>query len=283
VSGCPSNSDGHPGRRANETRVAEREGLVDVDRGCLRYQISGEGEAIVFLHGMGLDARMWDAEAVRFVRDHTVVRYDLRGFGKSTMPRASFAHHADLRALLAYLSIDRAHVVGLSMGGGVAIDFALVYPEIVRSLVLVDTFVGGFKFQENAAQMSAASAAAKTGGAAAGRAAWLANPLFAPARRSREVDERLRAMVEDYSGWHWLNDSPRVPLNPPAWERLSEIASRTLVVVGELDFVEFRVIAERLASDLPAATRKVIAGVGHMANMEAPKKFQDIVATFLSG
>jgi 3-oxoadipate enol-lactonase len=263
--------------------MSEREGLVDIDHGCLRYQISGEGEAIVFLHGMGLDARMWDAEAIRFSRDHTVVRYDLRGFGKSTMPHAPFAHHADLRALLAHLSIDRAHVVGLSMGGGVAIDFALVCPEIVRSLVLVDTIVGGFKFQENAAQMSAASAAAKTGGAAAGRAAWLANPLFAPARRSPEVDRRLRTMVQDYSGWHWLNESPQMPLNPPAWERLTEIASRTLVVVGELDFVEFRAIADRLASDLPTATRKVIAGAGHMANMEAPEQFDDILATFLSG
>jgi 3-oxoadipate enol-lactonase len=263
--------------------MSERKGTVDVDHGRLRYQISGEGEAIVFLHGMGLDARMWDAEAVRFSRNHMVVRYDLRGFGKSTMPQAPFAHHADLCALLTHLSIDRAHVVGLSMGGGVAIDFALVHPEIVRSLVLVDTFVHGFKFQENAAQMNAASAAAKTGGVAAGRAAWLANPLFAPARRSPEVDGRLRTMVEDYSGWHWLNDSPQAPLNPPAWERISEIALRTLVVGGELDLVDFRVIADRLASEVPTATRKVIAGVGHMANMEAPEQFHDILATFLSG
>jgi 3-oxoadipate enol-lactonase len=262
--------------------MSEREGFVDVDHGRLRYQVSGEGEAIVFLHAMGLDARMWDAEVVRFARDHRVVRYDLRGFGKSTVPGASFAHHADLRALLAHLSIDRAHVVGLSMGGGVAIDFALVHPEIVRSLVLVDTFVRGFRFQENAGQMNAASAAAKTGGAAAGRAAWLDSPLFAPARRSPEVDKRLRTMIEDYSGWHWLNESLQVPLNPPAWERISEIALRTLVIVGELDLVDFRVIADRLASDLPTATRKVIAGAGHMANMEAPEQFHDILATFLT-
>jgi 3-oxoadipate enol-lactonase len=246
-------------------------------------KVTGRGDPIVFLHGMGLDARMWDAEAVLFARRHMVVRYDLRGFGKSTVPSAPFTHYADLRALLVHLAIDRAHVVGLSMGGGVAIDFALMHPELVRSLVLVDTIVGGFKFQENAPQMSAASAAAKTGGASAGRTAWLDNPLFAPALRSPEVARRLRTMVEEYSGWHFVNDSPQVPLKPPAWERLADITARTLVVVGELDFADFRTVSERVARDVPGARREVMAGVGHMANMEAPERFQEILTAFLAG
>jgi 3-oxoadipate enol-lactonase len=263
--------------------MSSAEGFVAIDHGQLHYQVAGEGDAIVLLHGMALDARMWDAEAAHFASSHTVVRYDLRGFGKSTLPSTPFTHYADLRALLAHLAIDRAHVVGLSMGGGVAIDFALVHPELVRSLVLVDTIVGGFTFQENGAQMNAPGVAAKTGGVPAARTAWLDNPLFAPALRSPEVATRLRTMVEEYSGWHFVNDSPQVRLKPPAWERLPEITARTLVVVGELDLADFRTISERVAREVPGAKREIMAGVGHMANMEAPARFHEILAAFLAG
>src|SRR5882724_5696096 len=154
-----------------------REGFVDVDEGRLHYRVDGDGNPIVFLHGFGLDARMWDGEVESFAPEHAVVRYDLRGFGRSSLPTAPFTHVADLRTLMEQLGLARAHVVGLSMGGGVAIDFALTPPEMVRSLVLVDTIVGGFKWQENNEDMGAAWAAAKTGGLAAARAAWLGSPL----------------------------------------------------------------------------------------------------------
>jgi 3-oxoadipate enol-lactonase len=263
-------------------RVPHAEGFIEVDHGRLHYEIGGEGDAIVLLHGFALDARMWDAEAAHFATSHCVVRYDLRGYGKSTLPAAPFAHHADLHAVLAALGIARAHVVGLSMGGGVALDFALVHPELVRSLVLVDTIVGGFKFSENAPQMGAAWAAAKTGGVPAARAAWLDNPLFAPARRSPAVAGRLRTMVDEYSGWHFVNDSPEVKLQPPAWERLGDVAARTLVVVGELDLADFRAVAARVAREVPRAQTEVMPGVGHMANMEAPARFQEVLSAFLA-
>lgn len=215
--------------------MAEREGFVDVDGGRLHYQVQGKGDPIVWLHGFGLDARMWDGDVEHFAPEHTIVRYDLRGFGRSSLPTGPFTHTADLHALLVHLGIARVHVVGLSMGGGVAIDFALVHPQAVRSLVLVDSIVGGFKWQQSGSDMGAAWAAAKSGGVEAARAAWLANPLFAPALRIPAVANRLRAMVAEYSGWHFVNDSPQRPLQPPAWERVAAIAAPTLVLVGALD------------------------------------------------
>jgi pimeloyl-ACP methyl ester carboxylesterase len=260
-----------------------REGFVDIGDGRLRYDVDGQAnaDAIVFLHGFGLDARMWDGEVERFARTHTVVRYDLRGFGRSSLPTAPFTHYDDLAALLAHLDIARAHVVGLSMGGSVAIDFALTHASVVRSLVLVDAIVGGFSWQHDGAVMRAAWEAGKRGGVDAGRAAWLANPLFAPSLRQAAVAARLRAMVDDYSGWHFVHDSPQRPLQPPAWERLPSIAARTLVVVGALDLEDFRTVADRLASAIPNARKRVLDGVGHMASMEAPAQFQEALAQFL--
>ena len=259
-----------------------REGFVEVDGGRLHYQIDGEGDPLVLLHGFGLDARMWDGEVERFGRDHAVVRYDLRGFGRSTLPTAPFTHFGDLRALLLQLGLARVDLVGLSMGGGVAVDFALSHPELLRSLVLVDTIVGGFKWRTDGKAMGAAWAAAKTGGLPAARAAWLANPLFAPALEDPEVAARLRTMVDDYSGWHFLNDSPQRPLEPPAWERLASIATRTLVLVGARDLADFRDIAARLTRDLPQAQSHVVEGAGHMLNLEAPARFHELVARFLA-
>jgi pimeloyl-ACP methyl ester carboxylesterase len=256
-------------------------GFLDVENGRLYYEVAGAGTPIVFLHGFALDHRMWDGEFERFARDHTVVRYDLRGFGRSTLPVAPFTHTDDLRALLTHLGFERAHVVGLSMGGGIAIDFALTHPQSVRSLVLIDSIVSGFKWQENGAVMGSPGRAAKSGGVEAGRAACLANPLFAPSLRLPEVAARLRTMVGEYSGWHLVNDSPQRPLQPPAWDRLASIGIRTLVIVGALDLADFRTIANRLARDIPAARLHVLEGVGHLSNMEAPERFHDIVAPFL--
>jgi 3-oxoadipate enol-lactonase len=257
------------------------DGFLDVENGRLYYQVAGGGDPIVLLHGFALDHRMWEGEFERFARDHTVVRYDLRGFGRSTQPVAPFTHTDDLRALLTHLGFERAQLIGLSMGGGIAIDFALTHAQAVRSLVLVDAIVSGFKWQENGAVMASAWAAAKSGGVEAGRAAWLANPLFAPSLRLPEVATRLRAMVGEYSGWHFVNDSPQRPLQPPAWDRLATIATPTLVIVGALDLADFRTVAHRLARDIPAAELHVLEGVGHLSNMEAPERFQDVVAPFL--
>jgi pimeloyl-ACP methyl ester carboxylesterase len=90
---------------------------------------------------------MWDDQFEAFAQHYRVVRYDARGFGKSAQPGSEkYLHAADLMALLERLEIDRAAILGLSMGGGIAIDFALTYPEATRALVLVDSTLGGYRW-----------------------------------------------------------------------------------------------------------------------------------------
>ena len=138
-------------------------GFVEVEGGRLGYEVDGAGEPIVFVHGFGLDGRMWDGEAAHFSRDYAVVRYDVRGFGRSSPPTGPFAHvEAIFAALVSHLGFARAHLCGLSMGGGIAIDFALAHPARVHALVLVDSVVGGFPFPRGTAPLTASMAAAKT-------------------------------------------------------------------------------------------------------------------------
>src|SRR5689334_19941744 len=114
-------------------------GTAEVNHTRLYYEVAGSGPPLVLIHGFDLDTRMWDDQFEVFAQHYRVVRYDVRGFGKSARPTEPYAHEEDLKALLDYLGIAQAHIVGMSMGGGIAIDFTLTYPEMTRTLILVDS------------------------------------------------------------------------------------------------------------------------------------------------
>ena len=106
--------------------------------------------------------------------------------------------------------------------------------------------------------------------------------LFAPARAQAEVGVRLKQMVDDYSGWHFVNQNPERAVSPPALGRLGAIRSPTLVLVGERDLPDFHRMSERLERDIPGARRASVAGAGHMANMEAPEAVNKALGGFLA-
>lgn len=261
----------------------EQRGTAEVNGTGLFYEVAGSGHPLVLIHGFALDTRMWDYQFEAFAQHYRVVRYDMRGYGKSLPPTdESYSHTDDLMALLEHLRIDRAHVFGQSRGGAVAIDFALAHPEATGALVLVDPVLGGHSWSQEAARTDGAiwETAAKSG-VEVGKAKWLAHPLFAPAREKPEVAARLEQIVFDYSGWHLINTDPGRYADPPAAQRLHEIGAPTLVVVGERDLPDFLVIADTL-QQVPNARKVVLPGVGHMCNMENPTKFNEVVLDFLA-
>jgi 3-oxoadipate enol-lactonase len=127
----------------------------------LYFEIKGRGKPVVLIHGGQLDRRMWDAQFDEFAKRYRVIRYDLRGFGKSSAPSKPFSNHEDLHALLRRLQVEKATLVGLSLGGAVAVDFALMYPNEVDSLVLVCPGLGGFHFEDKANDLFAIIQAAQ--------------------------------------------------------------------------------------------------------------------------
>lgn len=257
--------------------------FADVNGTRLHYEVAGDGPPVVLIHGLGLDMRMWDDQFGELAASYRVIRYDLRGFGKST-PQTDerFLHAEDLRALLDYLKAPQGNVIGLSLGGTIALQFAVLYPESVLSLILVDSALDAFEW--SAAWETAFSAIRERGTQASAGAAnqmWMEHELFAPARERPDCRAKLAQMVGECSGWTWVNKTTARGIRPPAAERLSEIRVPTVIVVGERDLPDFQGIADVLAAGISDARKVVMKGVGHMSNMEDPATFNTIVMRFL--
>ena len=261
--------------------MGRRHGFAEVNGTRLYYEVAGAGHPLVLIHGFGLDTRMWDGQFDTLAERNRVVRYDVRGFGQSALPTdESFAHPDDLKALLEHLGISHAHVLGLSYGGNIAAGFAMAYPKATDALILIDSILGGFRWGAFGRPLAKVWAAGKQSDVQAGREAWLALGLFSPALEKPDVAARLRAMVADYSGWHWTN-SARAP-DYGVMQRMETTTSPTLVIVGERDLPDFHEIADTFATRIPGARKLVMPGVGHMAPMEDPDRFNEIVLSFLA-
>jgi pimeloyl-ACP methyl ester carboxylesterase len=123
-------------------------GIARFGQSEIYYEITGTGEpTVVLIHGGLLDCRMWDEQFEMLAKTHRVLRYDAGAHGKSTLPPDAYWDHADLRELLKTLGIDRAVLVGLSLGGRIAIDLALENPERVEAIVAVSSGLSGYRFE----------------------------------------------------------------------------------------------------------------------------------------
>jgi len=239
--------------------------------GELFYKVEGDGVPVVLVHGLALDVRMWDEQVPALAGIAKVVRYDVRGFGRSTRDNhTEYSHAGDLWRLLDHLEIDSAVLVGQSMGGLIVIEAALAAPERVTALVLLDSVLDGVPWDPASDRgMDAIGDGLRAGGLEAAKDAWLRHGFFVPARRRPDIARRLTEMVGDYPGAGWTGPDPHAP-RPPSIDLLATIAAPTTVVIGELDVPCFHVMAGVLADRIPGARKVTVPQVGHMVNMEAP-------------
>ena len=118
--------------------------MFEIDNAAIYYEAAGSGQPMIFIHAGVADSRQWVKEFTQFSKNFAVIRYDMRGYGKSEPVDGEFTHLGDLVALLEHLSIDQpAILIGCSMGGSTALDFALDYSDKVKALVLVDSAPSG--------------------------------------------------------------------------------------------------------------------------------------------
>src|SRR5260370_25285974 len=122
-------------------------GFVETNGTKLYYEMMGEGHPLVLIHGGYMDRRMWDDQLAVFAQHYRVIRYDVRGFGKSELPQVPYADRQDLAALLAFLGIEKPYLLGLSLGGVIALDFTLDYPDMVEALILFGSPIPGFPYE----------------------------------------------------------------------------------------------------------------------------------------
>jgi pimeloyl-ACP methyl ester carboxylesterase len=259
---------------------------VEVGGARLYVESAGEGPAVVFLHAGICDRRMWDAQVEPFASAYRVVRYDRRGFGRTVTVAEPFSHHADLARLLDALDVERAALVGCSQGGLISIDFALEHPERVSALVLVASALGGFPFSgEDTAPWGELEAAIERGDLDRANEIELRIWVDGEGRAPDQVDPAVRELVRDMNRIALAAPDPgeAARLDPPAYERLGEIACPALVVVGDLDTPRARATADHLAATLRDAKKVVLEGTAHLPSMERPDDFNRLALAWLSG
>ena len=263
-----------------------KSGYAPSDGAKIYFESAGAGPTVVFIHAGVSDRRMWDPQFDFFARKFRVVRYDLRGFGKSEMPDLPYSNRADLGNVLLHLKIDKAALVGCSMGGATAIDFTLEHPERVTALLPVGAGVSGWNewSDEGIRYFTEFMRLAKEGNIERARemdaVLWLDGPARDPSRIDPSYRRRAREIHKDnFSFTRFAH--PEQELKPPAIGRLREINCPTLVLVGDSDTPELMKLATRLAKEIPGARSVTIANAAHLPNLEHPDEFNALVDEFL--
>ena len=265
-------------------------GFADVNGARLYYELAGKGLSIVMLHAGIADCRMWDGEFEAFARSHRVLRFDMRGYGRSLPVDGEFNLQADLEALLATLEMPPPYVLmGCSMGGGIAIDFALAQPDQVAKLILVGSGPNGLELEapwpdELFAQSEAAFEAGDVE-----RVAELDMQIWfdgwGRSRQDVKAEARQKAfamakLVTEHElkriGTHVRKEEART-----AAERLPELSLPVLIIIGENDLPYMGLAADYMTTHLPAATKCLVPNAGHLPNLEHPELIQSAVRDFL--
>ncbi len=255
--------------------------MIEANGASLVGQAQGSGNSVVLLHGFADDRRSWERIAGELSREHRVVRYDLRGYGESTeIGRVPFRHARDLLLVLDALEIARTDLVGVSMGGAVAVSFALDFPARVRRLVLISPLLAGWQWSpEWRSLWSNIRNVAATGNVSQARELWWNHPLFATTRLCQPAGEILHRGISRYSGAHWLHDNEERAL--PDVERLHTLAAPTLLLTGKHDVDDFRLIADLIAAAAPGVTRIDLPDAGHLPQLEYPAEVVEQIGNFL--
>ena len=249
------------------------------------YERTGAGIPLLLLHAGVADHRMWEPQVRVMARQFDCITPDMRGFGQSELPPTKWSPVGDLLGLVDELALKPAHVIGCSMGGGLAIDFALEHPERISKLVLVGPGISGANFGEKYPELEAdIMTAFRAGDNQRANELEMRLWLDGPGRPSGYVKEPLRSLFLDMNGLAYDNDfeaAPRDELDPPAIERLSEISAPVLVVVGDADAPMVFDAVELLMEKVPHARKAVIHDAAHLPNLEHPDEFNRIVLDFL--
>lgn len=265
-------------------------GYVELNGTRTYYELGGNpnGKTLVFLHAAVTDSAMYDAQFAAFGQDYRVLRYDLRGAGKTEAPTPSptpFSFVDDLHKLLAHLRIEKAALIGTSNGGEVALDYALARPEQVEALVLTSASVGGAEMQgEPPALVLQLGEAMQSGdiekAADIGTQIWLVGMERKPDSVPEPVRTKTRAMMLQALQRTGKGLGDPQPIDPPAAKRLGEVNVPTLVIIGEHDHLAIQEMNHMLAAGIPGA-ETIQLNTAHLPSIEAPDEYSNDVKVFL--
>jgi pimeloyl-ACP methyl ester carboxylesterase len=266
-----------------------KSGFVNIDQAKIYYEMAGEGMPLVMIHAGVADSRQWNHEFAEFSQDYQVIRYDMRGYGKSEPVDGEFTHLADLTALLDALDIDEpAAMMGCSMGGGLAMDFALMNPSRVKGLIMVDAGPGGLELDVEApAKFADAEKAFEAGNL--DLVAEIETQIWFDGldRTPEQVNQAMRALLYEMDRLALSHEfkqlGKRLPNTEiPAVDRLKDIVIPVLIIVGSHDTPYMLAAANYMEENIEFAKKIIIDDAAHLPNMDQPDEFQGIVKDFLA-
>lgn len=258
----------------------------------LYYEVHGAGGPLVLVHEFAGCAKSWAPQLDAFAREFRVVVYDCRGYPPSTVP-ADVADYSqersveDLRRLLDHLAIERPLLGGFSMGGGIALSFALAHPERVRALVLAGTGTGSGDKRQFQEEFGAIADRFEREGVRRVAEDYLRGPTrIQLLRKNPAMWKKFYADFVELSATGLANTLRGVQLRRPSvYElepRLRALRVPTLVIVGDEDAPALDA-SRFLAATIPGAVLEVLTGTGHTLNLESPSRFNASVLSFLRG
>lgn len=265
-----------------------KSGFADIGKTSIYYELAGEGQPLVLIHAGVADSRQWNNEFDHFAQDHRVLRYDLRGFGKSLPVESEFTHMGDLLALLDQLALHQPLVlIGCSMGGGLAMDFALAHPTRVKALVMVGSGPSGLSLEvPDHPKRAEVEEADKAGNLDLLAELEVQIWFDGMGRTAQQVNQEMRNLALEMNRLALTHESRRLgkrlpDADAPAAGRLGEIEVPVLVIVGEHDIPYVQAAAGYMLEHLPFARQAIIKDAAHLPNMDQPAQFQGIVRSFL--
>jgi pimeloyl-ACP methyl ester carboxylesterase len=265
-----------------------KSGFINIDNAKIYYEIAGKGMPLVMIHAGVADSRQWNNEFTDFSRSYQVVRYDMRGYGKSKPVNGEFSHMGDLISLLDALEVHEPIVVmGCSMGGGLALDFALTHPSRVKALIMVDAGPSGLELDTATPSKFADAEKAFESGDLDLLAEIETQIWFDGMDRTPEqVDPSMRKLLYEMNRIALSNEvkqlGKRLPnTQTPAFDRLGDLDMPVLVIVGAHDTPYILAAADYMTDKVKSARKVVIEDAAHLPNMDQPHEFQAIVKDFL--
>ena len=254
-------------------------GYVISGEDSIFYETAGSGDMLILIHDGLINREVWDSQFSAFAKDHRVIRYDRRGYGRSSPAEGSYSHLDDLDSLFLQLKIDSACLIACSSGGALAIDFTLKYPDRVSAMVLVGAVVGGFSYTRHFNTRGGHLPTAFSDDLAES-IYYAADDPYEIYSKNTAARERAIELVKNNP--QRVYSRPRfIPHPVPAYRRLNEIKIPVLIMTGEYDMPDVHAHAGAINAGIPGSRRIIITDAGHLIPLEQPELFNEAVTGFL--
>jgi pimeloyl-ACP methyl ester carboxylesterase len=259
---------------------ASGSGYIKLGTDSIFYETAGSGITILLIHDGMLHSEVWNEQFLFLSRDFKVIRYDRRGYGKSSPATGSYTHQEDLKVLFEQLRIDNAILVACSSGGALALDFTLNYPQKINGLVLVGAVVGGFSYTSH--MHNRGGHLPESFDSELDESIWYATEdPYEIYVKNTDASNKAVNMLKEYP--HRIHSRQKF-IRPeiPAYRRLHEIKIPTLILVGEFDIPDVHAHAGAINAGILHSKRVIIPNSGHLIPLEQPELFNKSILEFIN-